>query len=78
MHNTIIPAGIKRYNKDVDEYNAVAVKTAKKHNAEVIDLHGFVCSITDDLYIDYAHFNLYIRRLQAAYIAGAVMNIDKK
>lgn len=76
MHNTLIPAGIKRYNKDVLEYNEVAIKVAKKYNASIIDLHRFVSSNTGEIYIDYAHFNFHIRKLQAAFIAGAVMNIN--
>lgn len=76
MHNTLIPCGIKRYNKDVDEYNAVAKKVAKKHNAAIIDLHRFVSSNTGEVYIDYAHFNFHIRKLQAAFIAGAVMSME--
>ncbi len=76
MHNTLIPAGIKRYNKDVAAYNEVAVKVAHLHNAAVIDLHKFVSSNTGEIYIDYAHFNFYMRRLQAAFIAGAVMSME--
>ena len=73
MHNTLIPCGIKRYNNDVIDYNEVAINVARKYNVPVIDLNRFVSSNTGEVYIDYAHFNFHIRKLQAAFIAGAVM-----
>lgn len=75
VHNTLIPAGIKRYNKDVLKYNEIATKVANKYNASIIDLHRFVSSNKGEVYIDYAHFNFHIRKLQAAFIAGAVMSM---
>lgn len=76
MHNTLIPAGIKRYNKDVLKYNEIAIKVANKYNASIIDLHRFVCSNAGEIYIDYAHFDSHMRKLQAAFIAGAVMSME--
>lgn len=73
MHLELAPAGIKRYNADVCAYNEVAVKTAEKNNAPIIDLYGFVCAQNDRGYLDYAHFNLEARKLQAAFIAGSVL-----
>ncbi|MBO5007588.1 MAG: SGNH/GDSL hydrolase family protein [Clostridia bacterium] len=76
-HNVeIIPAGVKRYNSDVCLYNEVAVKTAKKYDSPVIDLYNFVENLTGEKYLDYAHFNYEVRKLQAAFIAGAIRSID--
>lgn len=75
-HNVqIIPAGVKRYNSDVCAYNEVAVRLAKKYNASVIDLYKFTSRIKGEVYLDYAHFNFEIRKLQAAFIAGGLLDI---
>ena len=75
-HNiNIIPAGVKRYNSDVRAYNEVAVKTAKKYDVSIIDLYGFVNSMDGEIYIDYSHYNYEARKLQAAYLAGAIRSL---
>lgn len=73
-HCTLIPAGIKRYNRDVLAYNEVAEKVAKALGIPVIDLHGFSGRLQEDKYCDYAHFNVESRKLQAAYLAGFIRN----
>lgn len=74
-HCTEIPAGIKRYNGDVDAYNAVAQRIANDYRIMVVDLHSFTGNIKGDKYCDYAHFNIEVRRLQAAYLAGVIRNM---
>lgn len=74
-HCTEIPAGIKRYNGDVDAYNEVAQRVAGDHQIMVVDLHSFTSNVKGDKYCDYAHFNEAVRRLQAAYLAGVIRNM---
>ena len=72
-HNTVPPAGIKRYNQDVMHYNTVATAVAKKHGAVIIDLYTFTKRISGEKYIDHVHYNEDTRKLQAAYIAGGLL-----
>ncbi len=74
-HCTEIPAGIKRYNADVDAYNEVAIRMAKKYEAPIIDLYTFSKNVKGEKYCDYAHFNVETRKKQAAFIAGAILSL---
>lgn len=77
-HNELIPGGVKRYSKDVCAYGKVAVETAKKHNAPIIDLYGFTSSLSGEIFQDYAHFDVPTRKLQAAFIAGSLYGLMQK
>lgn len=76
MHCTLIPAGIKRYNADICAYNKVAACVAKKYKAMVLDLYSLTEKIAGNKYSDYAHFNIETRKIQAAFIAGAVKGYE--
>lgn len=77
-HNKVPPAGIKRYNADVILYNEIATKVCEKHDVAIIDLYTFTQGIDEEKYIDHVHFNDNIRKLQSAYIAGAVFAYSKE
>ena len=74
-HNSEPPAGIKRYDADVEKYNSVAVGVAEKYGAEVIDLNTFTKRISGEKYIDHVHFVDDVRKQQASFIAGGLMTI---
>ncbi len=72
-HNAVPPAGIKRYNADVIRYNEIATKVCGKYGAQIIDLYTFTKRLNEEKYVDHVHYNENTRKLQAAYIAGAVL-----
>lgn len=72
-HNSVPPAGIKRYNSDVLQYNSIGVAVAKKYGATVVDLYTFTQRLDEEKYVDHVHYNENTRKLQAAYIAGAIL-----
>lgn len=74
-HNTQTP-DVKRYNKDIINYNETALNVMKQLEVPVIDLYGFTCNIDVPLYEDYVHYNIEVRRLQASFIAGSLMALD--
>ena len=77
-HNVdIIPAGIKRYNKDVKAYNEAALSVVNKYGGKIIDLYSLTSNLTGEVYLDYAHFNYEVRKVQAAFIAGNIMSLCK-
>lgn len=59
-----------RFNKDVLEYNAIADEIFGGAQCPVIDLYGFTGSLDENLYVDHIHYNVPVRKLQAAFIAG--------
>jgi len=59
-----------RYEKDVDEYNAIADQVFKKHKVPVIDLYTFTKKQGDDRFADHAHFIPRVIDAQAKYIAN--------
>lgn len=74
-HNSVPPAGIKRYNADVIRYNEIATQVCKKYGAVIIDLYTFTQRLNEEKYVDHVHYNEDTRKLQAAYIAGAILTI---
>ena len=74
-HNCEPPAGIKRYDADVEKYNKIAVSVARKFSANVIDLNTFTKRISGEKYIDHVHFIDDVRKKQAAFIAGSLSTI---
>jgi len=71
IHNTRQP-GFRRFNADVDRYNAVADAVMAEAEVCSIDLHGFTTPFLPDAFVDHAHFREDVQRLQAAFIAGAL------
>lgn len=69
---------IKRSRKDIMEYNAIAEKLMVERAIPVIDLFSFTDKFGEEAFCDHAHFTLEVRKLQAAYLAGAVKEIVKQ
>lgn len=61
-----------RKNADLVRYNAAADKIMEAHRVPCIDLYRFTQSLGNGVFQDHVHFIPEVRRLQAAYIAGAV------
>ena len=51
MHNDF-----KRYNKDIEEYNRVAVEIVKKHGFEVDDLYAVSVTLPEEAHSDPVHY----------------------
>ena len=51
MHNDF-----KRYNKDIEEYNRVAVEIVKKHGFEVDDLYAVSVTLPEEAHSDTVHY----------------------
>ncbi len=74
-HNRL-STGFKRYNADIERYNALADRLMLVSETPSIDLYRFTLRLAEDgpaledLYEDHVHFTQPVRRLQAAYIAG--------
>jgi|SRR5690606_10620661 len=64
--------GFKRYAADLKTHNKIAEEIFKKAGVPIIDLYGFTEKLGTDKFIDHVHYNEEARKLQAAYIAGAV------
>lgn len=74
-HNAVPPAGIKRYNRDVVTYNEIAAALCRQYGAAVIDLYTFTQRLDTEKYMDHVHYTEETRKLQAAYIAGAILTV---
>ncbi len=72
-HNSVPPAGIKRYNADVIRYNEIATNVCRRYDAQIIDLYTFTQRLNEEKYVDHVHYNENTRKLQAAYIVGAIL-----
>ena len=46
----------KRYNKDIELYNAAAVEIVKKHGFEIDDLYSITKDVPIEYYSDMTHF----------------------
>ncbi|MCD0487469.1 SGNH/GDSL hydrolase family protein [Pedobacter sp. MC2016-14] len=66
-----------RYEKDVDQYNAIADQVFKKHKVPIIDLYSFTLKLGDDRYADHAHFIPGVIDAQAVYIADFLKKFKK-
>ena len=71
-HNARKQLGFTRYNKDVCRYNQIAGEVMRAHEISLIDLGRFTAGLDDELFVDHAHFQEHVRKLQASYIAGAL------
>jgi len=67
-----------RYNSDVVEYNSVAKRFFSGKRVPIIDLYTFSTSFGKEAFIDHVHYKPEYRKLQAAFIAGYLMNLKKK
>ncbi|MEO6846338.1 MAG: SGNH/GDSL hydrolase family protein [Chthoniobacterales bacterium] len=71
VHNEINKV-FKRYNADLVSYNRIADEIMKRAGIESIDLYSFTEKMLPQGLVDHVHYNEETRRLQAAFIAGAV------
>lgn len=67
-----------RYQKDVDEYNAIADQVFNQHKVPIIDLYSFTKGLGDDRYADHAHFTPKVIDAQAVLIADYLKNWKNK
>lgn len=67
-----------RYQKDVDDYNAIADQVFKQHKVSVIDLYSFTKGLGGDRYADHAHFIPKVIDAQAVLIADYLKNWKNK
>ena len=70
LHNRV--KGFRRFNRDVIVYNEIADHVMAKYGIPVLDLYGFTSRLGEGLHEDGEHFTKPVRRLQAAYLAGAL------
>ena len=76
LHNARMK-GFHRFEADLDAYNGTAEAILERNGVPVMDLPGFMKTLgpMDQLMMDHIHFKDDIVRLQAAFIAGYLMNL---
>ena len=67
--------GIERFNKDVLEYNKIALGIMEKYSVPVIDLYNYTLTFGDAAYMDHVHYTTEVRKLQAEFIASELDRI---
>jgi len=73
IHNSH-SVGFRRYNKDAIIYNAIADSIFSKKKVPVIDLYSFSKKFPVNAYADHVHYRPEYMKLQAAFIAGFLLN----
>lgn len=68
-------AEFHRHAADVAAYNAAADEAVAAAGVASIDLHTFTASLGGNPFCDHVHFLEPIRQLQAAFIAGALLDL---
>lgn len=68
-HNRLNTA-FRRYEADVEAYNASADRIMREHAISIIDLFTFTRNLGSEVYVDHVHFTAEVRAQQAAFIAG--------
>ncbi|MBP7687128.1 MAG: SGNH/GDSL hydrolase family protein [Thermoflexales bacterium] len=68
-HNRLNTA-FRRFEVDVETYNAYADNIMREHGIPIIDLFTFTRNLGPDVYADHVHFTDQVRAQQAAFIAG--------
>ncbi len=68
-HNRLNTA-FRRFEVDVETYNACADSIMREHGVSIIDLFTFTRNLGPDVYVDHVHFSAEVRAQQAAFIAG--------
>lgn len=64
----------------IEQYNQVADEIMDSHNIPIIDLYQFTLNLGDDIFMnkdDTVHFNDTAAKLQASFIAGALVQLSK-
>lgn len=75
VHNSYPGMEFHRHAADVAAYNEAADAVMVAARAHIIDLFGFTASLGPDVYCDHVHFTPEVARLQAAFIAGNLLQI---
>ncbi len=73
-HNRLNTA-FRRFEVDVEAYNAIADHVMREHRVPLIDLHTFTRNLGSDVYVDHVHFATDVRAQQAAFIAGHLSTV---
>ncbi len=75
IHNKAKGPGFHRFAKDGLRYNRAADEVMRKHGVPVIDLNTFTRGLGEDqeIFCDHVHFKERVRELQAAFLAGWLM-----
>jgi lysophospholipase L1-like esterase len=60
----------RRFESDVEMYNASADDIMREHGVLIIDLHTFTRNLGSEVYVDHVHYTSEVRTQQAAFIAG--------
>jgi len=68
-HNRLNTA-FRRFEADIETYNAVADRIMLEHGITAIDLFTVTRNLGPDIYADHVHFTEAVRAQQAAFIAG--------
>ena len=67
--------GVNRYDRDVHAYNEAALAIVNARGVSVIDLGGFTRNLEGEKYMDHVHYMDEVRKIQAAFLAGAIRSL---
>ncbi len=73
-HNRLNTA-FRRFEVDVEAYNAIADRIMREHDIPIIDLFTFTRNLGPAVYVDHVHFTAEVRAQQAAFIAGYLSTV---
>lgn len=76
QHNRVCKA-FSRYNENLLKYNDIAKEVMEAKEVPIIDLYSFTNKLDMPLHEDHVHFYEPVRKLHAAYIAGALMALEQ-
>lgn len=68
--------GFFRYTKDAEAYNEAAGKYFEKERVPMIDLNSFSRKFPLEAFSDHVHYKSEYSQLQAAFIAGFLLNMN--
>jgi len=68
----------RRFEADVETYNAIADRIMREHTVPIIDLFTFTRNLGSDVYVDHVHFTDEVRAQQAAFIAGCLSVVSAR
>ncbi len=74
IHNSISKV-MKRYDRDLLEYNRIAASIMSKNNIAVIPIYSQTAELGPDVYMDHIHFNDEARKNQADFLYDKLLKI---
>ncbi|MBI5303205.1 MAG: hypothetical protein HY868_13815 [Chloroflexi bacterium] len=74
IHNSR-ESSFHRYAADVASYNAQADAIMRANDIPMIDLFTFTRNLGEGVYFDHVHYTDTVRIQQAAFVAGALVQI---